>query len=217
MNPPPQLVLLRHGLSVWNRDNRFTGWVDVPLSAEGINEALLAGEEIASISFNRLFTSQLIRAQMTLALAMQAQGKALIFEEESIHHQAPRDSYLPVITSSALNERNYGDLQGKNKQKASQEYGHEAIQRWRRHYEAIPPRGESLEMTVARVLPYFEGEILPYLDRGERILITAHGNSLRALIMTLEGLSPEEIVHREVPTGKPLFYSLGGSQWQLHN
>lgn len=188
------LVLVRHGQSEWNLKNLFTGWKDVDLTAQGVAEAKAAGARLKAqgISFDIGFTSALKRAQRTLDLALAEIGGAA----------------LPVIRNFALNERDYGDLVGMNKDDARKKWGDEQVHKWRRSYDIPPPGGESLKDTVARTLPYFVQEILPHVLRGERTIVAAHGNSLRALIMVLERLSPEGILQRELATGVPIVYRL---------
>lgn len=186
------LVLVRHGQSQWNLENRFTGWVDVPLSAQGEQEAIRAGGLLANYHFDVAFTSALQRAQNTLRLMLQEMGR----------------SDLPVIANEALNERMYGMLQGLNKVETAERYGDEQVLIWRRSYDVAPPEGESLKDTAARVIPYVEAEIFPLLRSGKNILVAAHGNSLRALVMQLEGMSPAEILQFEIPTAVPRVYTL---------
>ena len=188
------LVLVRHGQSEWNLKNLFTGWRDVELTEKGIAEARAAGQKLKAqgVTFDAAYTSDLKRAQNTLAL---------IQEEMSLTN-------IPVIKNLALNERDYGDLSGLNKDDARKKWGEEQVHIWRRSYDIAPPGGESLKDTLARTLPYYVTEILPRVLRGERILVAAHGNSLRALIMVLEKLSPEGILKREIATGAPIIYKL---------
>ncbi len=187
-----RLVLLRHGESQWNLENRFTGWVDVPLSPRGIQEAKDAGEKLRSFTFNRAFTSVLARANETLRLVLEAIGQ----------------TGIPIEKDKALNERMYGELQGLNKDETAKKYGEAQVKIWRRSYDVRPPGGESLKDTAERVLPYYERIIKPYLLKGDTILIAAHGNSLRALIMELEQLSREQVLELNIPTGAPLLYEL---------
>ncbi|MDH4187760.1 MAG: 2,3-bisphosphoglycerate-dependent phosphoglycerate mutase [Nitrospira sp.] len=187
-----RLVLLRHGESQWNLENRFTGWVDVPLTPRGIEEAKQAGEKLRGFTFDRAFTSVLERANETLRLALNVIGQ----------------STIPVEKDKALNERMYGELQGLNKAETAKKYGEAQVKIWRRSYDVQPPGGESLKDTAERVLPYYEQAIKPYLLQGETILIAAHGNSLRALIMELEQLSREQVLELNIPTGAPLLYEL---------
>ncbi len=211
------LILLRHGESEWNLENRFTGWKDVDLSAKGVEEARAAGKALAEAGydFDLCYTSRLKRAIHTLNLVLDEMDRA----------------WLPVIKSWKLNERHYGTLQGLNKAETAAKYGEAQVQIWRRSYDIKPPRlsaedernpalqpqywdiprselplAESLQDTVARTVPYFTQEIMPLMDRGKRVLIAAHGNSLRALIMMFERLSPEQIAGVNVPTGIPLVY-----------
>ena len=188
------LVLVRHGESEWNLKNLFTGWKDVDLTPNGIAEARTAGRKLKAqgISFDLAFTSALIRAQRSLDLML---------EEMALTH-------IPVLRDQALNERDYGDLSGLNKDDARVKWGAEQVHLWRRSYDVAPPGGESLKDTAARVLPYYIQEILPAVLGGKRVLVSAHGNSLRALVMVLERLSPADIVRREIATGVPLIYRL---------
>ena len=188
------LVLVRHGQSEWNLKNLFTGWKDVDLTEKGVEEARAAGRKLKAqgLAFDVAFTSSLKRAQRTLDLLLAEMGQPGI----------------PILRDPALNERDYGDLVGMNKDDARKKWGEEQVLIWRRSYDVPPPGGESLKDTVARALPYFVQEILPYLLRGERTLISAHGNSLRALIMVLERLTPEQILKRELGTGVPIIYRL---------
>jgi 2,3-bisphosphoglycerate-dependent phosphoglycerate mutase len=188
------LVLLRHGQSEWNLKNLFTGWRDVDLTEQGVAEARAAGQRLKArgIQFDVAFTSVLKRAQRTLDLTLGEMGQ----------------ENIPVFKDQALNERDYGDLVGLNKDDARKKWGDEQVHKWRRSYDVAPPAGESLKDTVARTLPYYVQEILPRVLRGERTLVAAHGNSLRALIMVLEKLSPEGIVKRELATGVPIVYRL---------
>ena len=187
-----RLVLLRHGESQWNLENRFTGWVDVPLSPRGIQEAQHAGEKLHSFKFDRAFTSVLTRANETLRLVLEIIGQ----------------TGIPIEKDKALNERMYGELQGLNKDETVKKYGEAQVKIWRRSYDVPPPGGESLKDTAERVLPYYEQTIKPYLLKGDTILVAAHGNSLRALIMELEQLSREQVLELNIPTGAPLLYEL---------
>jgi 2,3-bisphosphoglycerate-dependent phosphoglycerate mutase len=188
------LVLVRHGQSEWNLKNLFTGWRDVDLTEQGIAEARAAGRKLKQqgIRFDLAFTSALKRAQRTLGLMLEEMGQ----------------TDIPIVKDQALNERDYGDLAGLNKDDARQKWGEEQVHLWRRSYDVAPPAGESLKDTAARVLPYYIQEVLPHVLRGERVLVAAHGNSLRALVMVLERLSPEQIVKREIGTGVPMIYRL---------
>ncbi len=188
------LVLVRHGQSEWNLKNLFTGWRDVELTEQGVHEAHQAGRTLKSqgIAFDKGFTSNLKRAQRTLDILLGDMGQ----------------SDLPIVRDEALNERDYGDLSGLNKDDARKKWGEEQVLIWRRSYDIAPPGGESLRDTLARTLPYYVQEILPCVLRGERTVIAAHGNSLRALVMVLEKLSPEGILKRETATGVPIIYRL---------
>jgi 2,3-bisphosphoglycerate-dependent phosphoglycerate mutase len=185
-----KLVLLRHGESQWNLENRFTGWVDVPLSSKGEQEAKAAGRKLAGITFDRAYTSVLKRAIDTLAIVLEVIGQ----------------SNIPVEKDKALNERMYGELQGLNKAETAQKYGDQQVKIWRRSYDVRPPGGESLKDTADRVLPYYEQHIRPQILAGRNILIAAHGNSLRALVMQLDQLSREAVLELNIPTGAPLLY-----------
>jgi 2,3-bisphosphoglycerate-dependent phosphoglycerate mutase len=189
-----ELVLVRHGQSDWNLKNLFTGWEDPDLSEQGIAEAKAAGRKLRATGhrFDIAFTSALKRAQHTLDLMLEELGQ--------------RD--LVTIKDQALNERDYGDLTGLNKDEARKRWGKEQVHIWRRSFDIPPPGGESLKDTADRVLPYFRSKVLPRVLKGERVLISAHGNSLRALIMELEKLSGDEIVARELATGIPIVYRL---------
>ncbi|MBS1597738.1 MAG: 2,3-diphosphoglycerate-dependent phosphoglycerate mutase [Bacteroidetes bacterium] len=186
-----KLVIVRHGQSQWNLENKFTGEVDVPLTELGRQEARDAGKKLKGIIFGRSFTSLLIRAQETLQIIL---------------HEINQLS-IPVIKDKALNERNYGDLQGLNKAATAKIYGEAQIDLWRRGYEVVPPGGESLKDTAARVIPYYKKNIEPFL-KTENILIAAHGNSLRALMMYLENISAEDIPLVNIPTGAPRIYEM---------
>lgn len=187
-----QLVIFRHGQSVWNLENKFTGWVDVELSAKGVEEAKQAGLKLKAFTFDFAYTSNLKRAQLTLELALNSSGHARI----------------EPIRNKALNERMYGDLEGLDKTDTAKKYGEAQVKIWRRSYDIAPPNGESLKDTAARVIPYFESEIAPQLKVGKNIVIVAHGNSLRALIMHLEKMSPEQILEFEIGTAQPRLYEL---------
>lgn len=208
------LILLRHGQSVWNQKNLFTGWVDIPLSQRGIQEALAAGEIIKNLPIDYIFTSTLVRSLMTALLAMTnhlSQKIPYIVHEERpdmsrIYSEKEAQQMIPLFQSSALNERMYGELQGKNKQEVAKQFGEEQVKLWRRSYRIAPPQGESLFDTGQRTLPYFQERILSLIQQGKNIFISAHGNSLRSLIMDLEKLTEEEVLSLELPTGKPIVY-----------
>jgi 2,3-bisphosphoglycerate-dependent phosphoglycerate mutase len=188
------LVLVRHGQSEWNLKNLFTGWKDPGLTEQGLAEAHAAGKSLkaAGLTFDVAFTSVLSRAQHTLDI---------ILDEMDLKG-------IPILRDQALNERDYGDLTGLNKDDAREKWGEEQVHQWRRSYDVPPPGGESLKDTVARTLPYYVSEILPRVLRGERVLVSAHGNSLRSIVMVLERHSPETIVKRELATGAPIVYRL---------
>lgn len=188
------LVLCRHGQSEWNLENLFTGWKDPGLTALGVSEARAGGKRLAAmgLSFDIAFTSALSRAQITCELLLEEMGL----------------TGLPAIRDWHLNERDYGDLTGLNKAEAAKKWGDEQVHIWRRSFDVPPPGGESLKMTAERVLPYYHQHIAPRVMKGQAVLVAAHGNSLRALVMALEGLSGDEIVKRELETGVPLVYRL---------
>jgi 2,3-bisphosphoglycerate-dependent phosphoglycerate mutase len=184
------LVLVRHGQSQWNRENRFTGEIDVPLSEAGIEEARKAGELLKGIPFDRAFTSMLSRAQETLRLILEVSGQ----------------TNLPVERDPALNARNYGDLQGQNKDEITAKFGSEQVHLWRRSYDVPPPNGESLKDTRERVMRYYAAHIEPLLKQGQRVLVVGHGNSLRALVMALDNIPAPTIPDLNIPTGAPIRY-----------
>jgi len=186
------LVLVRHGQSEWNKKNLFTGWKDPELTNQGIEEAIKAGKHLKTknMKFDIMFTSGLLRAQETGRLILENMGQ----------------SDIPVIKNHCLNERNYGDLAGLNKDDAREKWGEEQVHVWRRSFDVPPPGGESLKDTAERVLPYFHSEIFPKVEDGLDVLIAAHGNSLRALVMELEEINSDEIVKLEIATGDPLTY-----------
>jgi 2,3-bisphosphoglycerate-dependent phosphoglycerate mutase len=185
------LIIFRHGQSEWNLQNKFTGWVDVELTEKGIQEAKNAGEKLKPYHFDFAYASDLKRAQNTLKLALEVAGKS-----------------VPTLYHQALNERMYGDLQGLDKTETAKKFGEEQVKIWRRSYDIAPPNGESLKDTAARVIPYFESEIEPKLKAGKNVVIAAHGNSLRALIMHLEKMTPEQILEFEIGTAIPRLYEL---------
>ena len=189
------LVLVRHGQSDWNLKNLFTGWKDPDLTELGVAEAHAAGQKLKArgLGFDKAYTSVLVRAQHTLRLILDELGQP----------------ELPTIRDQALNERDYGELTGLNKDDARKRWGEQQVHIWRRSYDVPPPGGESLKDTLARALPYYMKMIQPDVLTGKRVLVVAHGNSLRSLIMAIEGLSPEEILKRELATGVPVVYRLG--------
>lgn len=188
------LVLLRHGESQWNLENRFTGWVDVPLSPKGEEEARQAGEKLkaANVHLDIAFTSVLQRASRTMDIVLDILGQRGI----------------PVERDQALNERHYGDLQGLNKAETAKKFGDEQVHIWRRSYDIAPPGGESLKDTAARTLPYYEAKILPMIKAGKNTLVAAHGNSLRSLVMHLDQLTKEQVLELNLGTGVPIVYEL---------
>ena len=186
-----KLILTRHGQSVWNAENRFTGWTNVELSEKGKIEALEAGKLLSQISINSVHTSDLIRAQRTAEIIME-------------HNEVSTD--YSTYFDFRLNERNYGELQGLNKKETADKHGAEQVHIWRRSFDIAPPGGESLKMTAERTIPYFIEEILPELENGRNVLVAAHGNSLRSIVMHIEDISSEKIVGVEIPTGIPRFY-----------
>jgi len=225
------LILMRHGQSMWNAANLFTGWVDVPLTNKGIEEAISGGKEIATLPIDEVHVSTLIRSQMTamLALAQHDSGKTPIFqysasgdsmsENESRMNEWAQsndsgEKTLPVYVSWQLNERMYGDLQGLDKQETRDMYGDEQVHIWRRSYDVPPPNGESLKLTAARTIPYLETAIMPSLTAGSNVFVAAHGNSLRSIVMSIEGLTKEEVLKLEIPTGQPIIYEWSESGWQ---
>jgi 2,3-bisphosphoglycerate-dependent phosphoglycerate mutase len=187
----PKLVLVRHGQSIWNLQNRFTGWIDVPLSEQGVEEAREAGRKLGAIKIDIAYTSALTRAQDTLSTILKTIGLE-----------------VPVIRDKALNERDYGDLSGLNKAETAKRYGDEQVHIWRRSFDVAPPGGESLKDTKARTIPFFERAIMGDIRQEKNVLVVAHGNSNRSIVMELEGLSPEQIVKVELATGAPLIYDL---------
>ncbi len=214
-----KLIMMRHGQSYWNLLNIFTGWVDIPLSPNGIQEAFRGGELIKDLPIDVIFMSSLVRAQMTAQLAMTLhsskkvpvvihQGEGKLQEWSEIYNQEAQDSTIPAYVAWQLNERMYGKLQGLNKQKTIEKYGAEQVKLWRRSYDIPPPDGESLKMTAERTIPYFQENIVPRLNRGENVFICAHGNSLRAIVMYLDNLSKEEVLELEIATGVPLIYEM---------
>lgn len=188
----PMLVLVRHGQSTWNLENRFTGETDIPLTPLGRDEARAAGARLTTTPFSHAFTSVLQRAIDTLTLIL----------------GAAQQQQVPVTRNRALNERNYGQLQGLNKAEVAKQYGDEQVSLWRRSYANRPPGGESLEDTAARVIPYYRAVIAPLLQKQQNVLVVAHGNSLRALIMQLEHISEQDIADFDLPTGAPRAYAL---------
>jgi 2,3-bisphosphoglycerate-dependent phosphoglycerate mutase len=200
-----KLVLVRHGQSQWNLENRFTGWVDVPLTDVGRKEARAAGEKLKGIRFDKAYTSDLKRAQETLRIILEVIGQ----------------TGLPVEKNAALNERHYGALQGLNKAETAAKYGDQQVHIWRRSYDVPPPKdktdmnpegiSESLKDTAARTLPYFNRVVLPEVKAGKNILVAAHGNSLRSIVMDLDKLTKEQVLELNLATGAPILYEIDGS------
>lgn len=210
------LILLRHGESMWNKKNLFTGWVDVPLSEKGIQEALQAGKRLSLLPIDIIFCSTLVRAMMTAMLAMSVRHDSktpVVMHEKgklktwgAIYSEATNKEIIPVYCHSALNERMYGKLQGLNKRETMDVYGEEQVKVWRRSFATRPPSGESLELTTKRTIPYFEAQVLPHILAKKNVLISAHGNSLRACVKYIENLSDDEVVSLEIATGEPIVY-----------
>ncbi len=210
------LILLRHGESMWNKKNLFTGWVDIPLSEKGIQESIEAGKRIANYPIDIIFCSTLIRAIMTamLAMSVRTDGKTPVIRHQEgnlanwakIYSEVTAGETIPVFCNDALNERMYGKLQGLNKKETMDAFGEEQVKLWRRSFRTEPPDGESLEMTTKRTIPYFERAIVPQLEANKNVLISAHGNSLRACVKDIEGLTDEQVVSLEIATGDPIIY-----------
>ena len=186
------LILIRHGQSQWNLENRFTGWVDVPLTDAGREEARRGAQFLQGVTITHAFTSKLQRAHETLRIVL----------------ETLRQSALPIEADQALNERHYGALQGLNKAETAKKFGEEQVQIWRRSYDVPPPEGESLKDTAARTLPYFKTRILPRVMAGETVLVVAHGNSLRSIVMELDQLSKEDVLQLNLETGAPIIYTI---------
>ena len=185
------LVLIRHGQSLWNAENKFTGWTDIGLSEKGIEEAEEAGEKLENIPFDVVHTSALIRAQKTAEIIIKNNKKS---------------KKIPVYKDKRLNERHYGSLQGLNKKETAEKYGAEQVHIWRRSFDVPPPDGESLKMNAERTIPYFKENIIQDLKKGKNVLVSAHGNSLRSIVMYIENISKEDVVKLEIETGVPRTY-----------
>ena len=185
------LVLIRHGQSLWNAENKFTGWTDMGLSEKGIEEAEEAGEKLENIPFDVVHTSALIRAQKTAEIIIKKNKKS---------------KKIPVYKDKRLNERHYGSLQGLNKKETAEKYGAEQVHIWRRSFDVPPPDGESLKMNAERTIPYFKENIIQDLKKGKNVLVSAHGNSLRSIVMYIENISKEDVVKLEIETGVPRTY-----------
>jgi len=221
-----KLVLIRHGQSLWNLHNLFTGWVDVPLSQQGIQEAIQAGKKLKNEPFDQIYTSTLIRAITTAMIVMSenASGKVPIIEHDDldaqhndfmkIYSDAARINSIPVKKAWQLNERYYGELQGMNKDETIAKFGEAQVKIWRRSFDVPPPRGEALKNTAERAIPWFQKHIEPALQIGKNILIAAHGNSLRSIIMHIEQLTETQVLELELQTGVPVIFESTGSKIQ---
>jgi len=185
------LVLIRHGQSLWNAENKFTGWTDIGLSEKGIEEAEDAGKKLENVPFDVVHTSALIRAQKTAEIIIKKNKKS---------------KKIPVYKDKRLNERHYGSLQGLNKKETAEKYGAEQVHIWRRSFDVPPPDGESLKMNAERTIPYFKENIIQDLKKGKNVLVSAHGNSLRSIVMYIENISKEDVVKLEIETGVPRTY-----------
>jgi len=211
-----ELTIIRHGESVWNLENRFTGWMDVQLSPKGIEEAKKAGTSLKGCKFDKVFVSHLTRAIDTMHILLEANGEKRTQtishhddkEMQKREHSSQGGDELKIIQSKALAERYYGNLQGMNKDECRKKFGEEQVQIWRRSYDVQPPGGESLKDTLHRVMPFFNRYIAPELKGDRKILIVAHGNSLRAIVKHLENISDSEIPNYELATGVPIVYEL---------
>lgn len=187
-----KLILIRHGQSTWNLENKFTGWIDIPLTEQGEEEAKVAGNHLKNIKIDLAYTSVLKRAIDTLTIALKAAGQ----------------ENIPTEYDKAINERMYGDLQGLNKAETAKKFGDAQVKIWRRSYDVAPPNGESLKDTAARALPYFEDVILPKVKEGKNVVVSAHGNSLRAIVMLLDNLTREQVLELNIPNGVPIVYEI---------
>jgi 2,3-bisphosphoglycerate-dependent phosphoglycerate mutase len=210
------MVLVRHGQSQWNLENRFTGWVDVPLSIKGREEAIAAGKKLKDMRFDTIYVSHLMRAIQTMhyiLLELSDTRTPIVYHEEKRiheweHYSGNRDKEIPIYQSVDLAERFYGDLQGLNKSETMKKYGDDQVRLWRRSYDINPPHGESLKDTCERTIPYYKNHIVPELQAGKIVLIVAHGNSLRSITKYVENISDKEIPNVEIPTGVPIIYTL---------
>ncbi len=219
-----KLVLVRHGQSAWNLKNVFTGWVDVPLTPKGIEEAQNAGQSLADIAFDVVYTSVQLRALETAMIIMaynKSEKTPIVMHSEGKMHDWGKiynpemvENTIPVLRDWHLNERYYGELQGLNKTETAEKYGKEQVHQWRRSYDVPPPNGECLKDTATRTIPFFKDEIYTKLEKGENILISAHGNSLRSIVMYLDELNEEQVLKLEIPTGKPITYSFENGKLQ---
>jgi len=210
-----KMVLVRHGQSQWNLENRFTGWVDVPLSAKGREEASSAGKKLREIRFDAMYVSHLMRAIQTLhyiLLELSDTRIPIVYHEEKRihdweHYSGEKEKEIAIYQSVDLAERYYGDLQGLNKAETMKKYGDAQVHLWRRSYDINPPNGESLKDTCDRTIPYYKNHILPKLQEGKNVLVVAHGNSLRSITKFVENISDNEIPTVEIPTGVPIIYT----------
>ncbi|KAL2498786.1 Phosphoglycerate mutase family protein [Abeliophyllum distichum] len=211
------LILIRHGESMWNEKNLFTGCVDVPLTTKGVEEAIEAGKRISNLPLDIIYMSALLRSQMTAMLALtehRCMKVPIIMHEETeqariwsqIYSEGTKKQSIPVVKAWQLNERMYGELQGLNKQETAEKYGKEQVHKWRRSYDVQPPNGESLEMCLGRAVSFFKEHIEPQLLRGRHVMVVAHANSLRSIIMYLDKLTPQEVINLELSTGVPMLY-----------
>lgn len=196
------LVLIRHGQSIWNAENKFTGWTDIGLSEKGIKEAQDAGKKLEDVAFDVVHTSALIRAQKTAEIIIKNNKKS-------------KD--IPVYKDKRLNERHYGSLQGLNKKETAEKYGAEQVHIWRRSFDIPPPDGESLKMNAERTIPYFKENVVEDLKNGKNVLVSAHGNSLRSIVMYIENISKEDVVKLEIQTGVPRTYVFENNKFMRIN
>ncbi len=208
------LILVRHGQSLWNLANKFTGWVDVPLSERGIFEAMQAAKDLQSLKVDIAFTSELIRAHQTLFMIMASQKRiSMVMHEDDkehrkfyLHPKMIEKDEVPVYRYKDLNERFYGGLQGMDKDQARRKFGKEQVFKWRRSFDKRPPKGECLKDVCERAIPCFEKKVMPSVKQKKNVLLAAHGNSLRGIIKHIDGISDEDIPNLELPTGKPIVY-----------
>lgn len=210
------LILVRHGESRWNKENKFSGWVDIPLNQNGVNEAMKVAKQLKKYNIDAAFTSKLTRAQETLLIILAEQDRTGIFLHNNEKKQAWfsnvdgawEDRDLPIYSSINLNERYYGDLQGIDKSEARKKYGEKKVLKWRRSYHFAPPNGESLQDVYRRVVPYFRKKVWPLLKQDKDVIISAHGNSLRAVIKYIEKISDENVAYLELPNGKAFIFEM---------